>query len=165
MSMPKDKVIISVSVDSKVKELLVKSSKDLDIPLSRFARNLIYVALDDFKLLKKAGLITVLKFFRDSVESYIKHEGIREALFVTKDEKPVTISVVVSAEVKEDLDKYSEYLGLPLNIFGRNLIYVGLDEFEILRKAGFGKLHKMIAGFKDFVRTVVNEYSTNRRST
>lgn len=157
MGLPKDKVIISVSIDSDVKELLLKYSKEIDLPLSKFVRNLIYVSLDDFKLLKKGGCISISKYFRDTVEAYIKHEGIKEFLLGSKDKKPVTISVVVDRDIKEQLDEYADYLGLTLNIFGRNLIYVGLDGFQILKKAGFVKLAKLSSAFKIFVKSYVNE--------
>ncbi|MCB2170993.1 MAG: hypothetical protein KQI78_25320 [Deltaproteobacteria bacterium] len=161
MSLPKNKVIISVQVDYNIRNLLKKYSKELDLPLSKFARNLIYIALDDFKILNKGGVIPLLKFFTDGVERHVKHEGIREALIALKDKKPVTISVVIDKDVKEQLDKYADYLGLPLNIFGRNLIYVGLDQFKILRMAGFVKLSKMASAFKLFVKALVDDNSAN----
>lgn len=157
MPLPENKVIITVTLDSDVKTLLIKYSKEMDIPLSKLSRNLIYIALDDFKLLKKTGIITVLKVFQDMVESYVSHEGLRKFLIVNEDKKPTTISVVVDLDVKEILDLYSDYLGLPMNIFGRNLIYVGLDQLTILRGAGFVKLAKMITAFKKFVSSYLKD--------
>ena len=60
---PDNQVTLSVIIDKEVKELLDKYAKELDLSTSRFARNLIYVGLDDFKLLKKVGIIrTILAF-------------------------------------------------------------------------------------------------------
>lgn len=161
MPLPKDKTIITITIDTDVKALLVKYSKEMDVPLSKLARNLIYIALDDFKLLKKTGFIPVLKVFRDMVESYVSHEGVKKFLTVIEDKKPTTISVVVDSSVKETLDSYSDYLGLPLNIFGRNLIYIGLDQLTILRAAGFVKLTKMVTAFKIFVSSYQKSNTDN----
>ena len=65
MPLPKDKAIISVVVDKDVKELLDKYAAELDISVSRFARNLIYIGLDDFKLLKKTGLLKIVLSFKN----------------------------------------------------------------------------------------------------
>lgn len=153
MALPKDKVIISVPIDSDIKKFLAEYAKEFDIPLSRFARNLIYVALDTFKLLKKTGIIPILKVFRDLIDRHVTNERVKNSLLVTADKNPVTISVVIDSEVKILLDQYADYLGLPLNILARNLIYIGLDEFKILKFAGFGKLSVLAASFKDFVKS------------
>lgn len=165
MTLPKDKVIISVPIDSDIKKLLVKYSKELDIPLSRFTRNLIYVALDSFKLLKKTGVISVLKVFRDLIDRHVTNERIKNSLLATTDKNSVTISVVIDSEVKILLEQYADYLGLPLNIFGRNLIYIGLDEFKLLKSAGFGKLSILAASFKDFVKSYQKKKSENDIAT
>lgn len=62
--LPEDKVTISVIVDRDVKELLEKYSQELDLSVSRFARNLLYLGLDEFKLCKKVGIIRTGLAFR-----------------------------------------------------------------------------------------------------
>lgn len=62
--LPEDKVTISVVIDKEVKEILEKYSKELDLSTSKFARNLIYVGLDDYKLFKKVGIVRAGLAFR-----------------------------------------------------------------------------------------------------
>ncbi|BHH85763.1 hypothetical protein [Desulforhopalus sp. 52FAK] len=62
--LPDDKVTISVIVDREVKEQLEKYAKELDLSVSRLSRNLIYMALDDLKVLKKTGLVRLVMGFR-----------------------------------------------------------------------------------------------------
>jgi len=62
--LPDDKVTISVVIDKDVKDLIEKHAKELDLSTSKFARNLIYVGLDDFKLCKKVGIIRAGLAFR-----------------------------------------------------------------------------------------------------
>lgn len=73
--LPDDKVTMSVVIDREVKELIEKYAKELDLSASKFARNLIYVGLDDFKLCKKVGMIAVVKMFRNLLESVETKRG------------------------------------------------------------------------------------------
>jgi len=145
-------VQISVTVDAKVNQLLERYSKEFDLTKSRFARNLIYVSLDGFKLFKATGIALVATKFRKLCETYISHEGLQDFLIRTKDSDPVTFSVVIDEEAHELIKQYADYIELPKKIFMRNLIYVGLDEFRILKIAGFDKLVKLADGFNDFIR-------------
>ncbi len=150
--MTKKSVQISVTVDSKVNVLLEKYSQEFDLTKSRFARNLIYVSLDSFKLFKATGLALAGKKFRNLCEAYISHDGIREFITSTKDKEPVTFSVVVDEQANELIKRYADYMELPKKVFVRNLIYVGLEEFQILKVAGFVKLVKLAEGFKNFIK-------------
>lgn len=67
--LPDDKVTMSVVIDREVKELIEQYAKELDLSASKFARNLIYVGLDDYKLCKKVGIIAVGKMFRNLMQS------------------------------------------------------------------------------------------------
>lgn len=62
--LPDDKVTISVIVDREVKDQLEKYAKELDLSVSKLARNLIYMALDDLNILKKTGLVRLVLGFR-----------------------------------------------------------------------------------------------------
>ncbi len=62
--LPDDKVTMSVVIDREVKEIIEKHAKELDLSASKFARNLIYVGLDDFKLCKKVGIVRAGLAFR-----------------------------------------------------------------------------------------------------
>jgi hypothetical protein len=64
--------MISVLIDKEVKELLDVYAADLDLSVSRFARNLMYVGLDEFKLLRKVGLIQTMTKFSAMLESVKK---------------------------------------------------------------------------------------------
>lgn len=75
--LPEDKVTMSVVIDRDVKELIEKYAKELDISASRFARNLMYVGLDEFKLCKKAGVIRVGLTFRALLKS-LGHDPIKK---------------------------------------------------------------------------------------
>ena len=156
MSLAKNNVTISVQVDQKVKEFLVQYSKELDLTLSKFARNLIYVALKNFELLKMTPIAPAIKVFVSTVEAHVTNEKLKEFLIVNKDKKPVTISVVIDSEAKKIMDQYAEYIDLPLNIFARNLVYVGLDYFKILEKVGllnFSKVSRFFTeGLKGYMK-------------
>lgn len=67
--LPDDKVTMSVVIDREVKEIIEKAAKELDISASKFARNLIYVGLDDYKLCKKVGMIRASLAFRALMET------------------------------------------------------------------------------------------------
>ncbi len=163
MPLPPDKAILSVAIDAKVKAMLEDYAEMFDRPLSQLARNMIYIALDQFKLLNNVGVIPALNIFKDQIERFVTNKKVKDYLLVIKDEKPVTISVVIDAEVKATIEEYADYLGLPLNIFGRNLIYVGLDQFRILNALGFGKLEKLAKAFKGFIESYQKVSSTEQK--
>ena len=77
MPLPDDKVIISVVIDKDVKEVLEKCAAEIDLSVSKFARNLIYIALDDFKLMKKVGIIKLAKTFRTIYRSIKGIEAVK----------------------------------------------------------------------------------------
>jgi len=66
---------------------------------------------------------------------------------VSKDTERITISV--NKEVKEYLQKYSDLYGIPVSVLSRNMMYVGLDQFHILHKLGFGHIAKGLESFKE----------------
>lgn len=70
--LPDDKVTMSVVIDREVKEIIEKAAKELDMSTSQFARNLIYTGLDDYKLLKKIGVVRGVIGFRALMNSFKK---------------------------------------------------------------------------------------------
>ena len=62
-------VDISVVIEKDIKNELDRYSNKFGISLKRFARNCIYVALDDLDFLTKSGLIQVAFNFRRLLES------------------------------------------------------------------------------------------------
>lgn len=73
-SEPEDPVNISVILDQETKGLLDIYAENFDIPVKRLARNLIYAALDDYKFLKKTGLVRIAFHFKNLVASQKKFE-------------------------------------------------------------------------------------------
>ena len=153
MVVSKENVTISASIDHENKALLEKYAGEIDLTLSRFARNLIYISLDDFKILKKIGCIKIAKTFRDQlsrIPAYDKNVKIR----MEEEEKNfTTISIVIDQDTKELIGKYADDVGISMKIFARNLIYVGLDEFKLLRGIGMVRL---VFAFKKFLATFEN---------
>jgi hypothetical protein len=74
LSNSENTVTISVTISKETKELLDHYVKELDIPIKKFTRNLIYTALDDYKSLKKTGLIKIAYTFRKYLESHQEFE-------------------------------------------------------------------------------------------
>lgn len=148
------KTTISASIDRETKVLLEKYAGELDLTLSKFSRNLIYIALDNFKVLKGAGVIKIARIFRDQLTKFPFYENMAQTRIRKAAENHVTISIVIDQEIKELLEQYSEDVGLSLKIFARNLIYVGLDQFKLLEKVGLVRVAfafaKLIEGFRDF---------------
>ncbi|MEW6427342.1 MAG: hypothetical protein AB1568_04835 [Thermodesulfobacteriota bacterium] len=141
---------ITVAIDKDTKALLEKYAVEMDLTRSKLARNLIYIALDDFKILKFMGVIRAAKVFRDIME--VLHEKLL-GKFGTEDMEEIdndTMSVIIDTEIKELLDRYSAQVGLPLRIFCRNLVYIGLDEFKLLRKVGAVRL---AGAFRQFMES------------
>ena len=58
-----------VTIDKETKELLDTYVERLDIPLKKLTRNLIYCALDDYKFLKKTGLLRIAFTFKKYLQS------------------------------------------------------------------------------------------------
>ncbi len=73
MPVPSDKVTISIVIEKEIKEILEQHAAELDMSVSRFARNCIYVALDDYKILKRIGLVRVALGFRSLMETIKNH--------------------------------------------------------------------------------------------
>jgi len=72
---------------------------------------------------------------------------------VSKDTERITISV--NKEVKEYLQRYSDIYGIPVSALARNMMYVGLDQFHILHKLGFGHLTKKLDAFTESFKSLM----------
>ena len=59
---------IVVTIDKDTKAVLDKYAEELELPIKKLARNLIYTALDDYNFLKKTGLLKVAYKFRRYLE-------------------------------------------------------------------------------------------------
>jgi len=71
-------------------------------------------------------------------------------------EDKVSISVVIDRSIKEELDRYSKLYGIPTSQLARNMIYIGLDQFNFLHKMGYGHLARGLDSFKELFKNLVN---------
>ncbi len=79
-------------------------------------------------------------------------------------EDKVSISVVIDRKVKDELDKYAKLYGISTSKLARNMVYVGLDQFQFLHKMGFGHIAKGLDRFSELFRNLVNS-ETKKRAT
>ena len=74
LSNSENTVTITLTINKDIKQLLDKCVADLEIPLKKFTRNLIYTAFDDYKFLKKTHLMRIAYLFKKQLESYQEFE-------------------------------------------------------------------------------------------
>jgi len=67
-----EKVQISIIIERNVKELMDEYAKALDIPFKLFAANMVYIGLNDFKLLHKIGIVHIAKAFEKFIQAFEK---------------------------------------------------------------------------------------------
>lgn len=146
-------VTISISIDQDVKKELENYASDMDLTISRLSRNLIYIALDDFKILNpiklgKQMLPLNIDHFKRSATEYSNFSEFAQ----NQDEmtKPVQISVIIRQDIKEQMECYAKQLNMPLKMFATNMLYVGLKSINLLNKVG---LIKLATAFRNFIRT------------
>ena len=150
MSKKKETATITISIDENVKLLLEKSAHEIDLTLSKYARNIIYSSIDDYKILKNTKLINL-----DLFRIYLSPENIDlKDLEIKIPSRNVIISVVIRKDIKEKLSKIAEDLGLTLKQLARNLIYVGLYEHSVLKQFGVIKVAKIARGFQAYIRKI-----------
>ncbi len=151
-------VKVSISIDKDIKHSLEEIAQELDITMSKFARNLIYLALDDFKDLEKIKLgkkmlASNLTNFKATIDYYAKSYGDDEIDSLEFD--LVQISVVMDAEVKEILEKMAKEMCMPFKLLTANMLYVGLRSVKLVRKTGVLRLaygfQKNIEAIKSFI--------------
>ena len=73
---------------------------------------------------------------------------------VSDDTERITISL--DRKVKEKLDEYAKLYDIPTSRLARNMLYVGMDQFQILHKMGFGHISKGLDKFKELFQNLVN---------
>ncbi len=152
MSKTTKKSTLSISIDHEIRDLLVSLSNDLDLTISKLARNLIYTSLDDYKILCKVGLNKHIYAFRTSCKSLSKHTA-TEGSTDEELEPTAQISVVLDSDVKDIMERYSKKLGIPMKTFARNLIYIGLKDLKLLKKIG---ILQISLAFDSFIKTYLN---------
>jgi hypothetical protein len=67
-----NKVQISIIIESEVKDLMSEYSKALDIPLKLFAANMVYIGLNDLKLLHNIGIVRIASAFEKFIQAFEK---------------------------------------------------------------------------------------------
>jgi len=148
MVLAKDKITLTVAIDKDVKELLEKYGQELDLTLSKLARNLILISLNDLNLLSKIGFLGACLTVKNFLESLPKpNKNIKPS---SEPEDAVNISVIIDKQTKELLDTYAEKFDVPVKRIARNAIYSALDDYKFLRKTG---LMRIAFHFKNLVES------------
>lgn len=140
--------IMTISVDQDIKQSLDLIALEIDITISKLARNLIYTTLDDYKLLKLSRISKFVYAFRSSC-SILEQTTINENV-ESQSEEEVNIGVVIDNDIKDEMNIYAKQLGIPLKTFARNLIYIGLKDLKLLKKTG---ILKFTLAFEAFIKT------------
>lgn len=139
MARPKDKVTLSVAIDKEVKELLEQYGKELDLTLSKLARNLILISLNDLNLLSKIGFLGACLSVKNFLDSLPPKSG-KKVTPSNEPEDPVSISMILDQETKELLDTFAEKFDIPVKRLARNSIYAALDDYKFLKKTGLVRI-------------------------
>lgn len=148
MTSVKDKITLTVAIDKDVKELLEKYGQELDLTLSKLARNLILIALNDLNLLSTVGFLGACFTVKNFLESLPKSN--KKTKPSSEPEDAVNISVILDKQTKELLDTYAEKFDIPVKRIARNAIYSALDDYKFLRKTG---LMRIAFHFKNLVES------------
>lgn len=144
----KNTSVMTISVDSDIRKSLDLIALEIDITISKLARNLIYSSLEDYKLLNTMGIGKQIYAFRSSC-NIIEHQSIATNNCTDLDQE-VNIGVVIDNNIKEVMNDYSKQLGIPLKTFARNLIYIGLNDLKLLKKVG---ILRFTLAFEAFIGT------------
>ncbi len=148
MSKKEETVTITITIDENVKLLLEKAAHDVDLTLSKYARNIIYSTISDLKILKNLKLINL-----DLFKIYLSPENIDlKGIELKEPSRDVNISVIIRKDIKEKLSKVADDLGLTLKQVTRNLIYVGLHEHHFLKNLGLIQVTKIAIGFTGYIK-------------
>lgn len=146
MSLSKNKTVLTVAIDKEVKGLLEKYGEEQDLTLSKLARNLILISLNDLSLLSKIGFLDACLSVKNFLDSRSKtNKNIKPS---SEPEDTVNISVILDKETKDLLDAFAEKFDLPVKRFARNAIYSALDDYKFLQKTG---LMRIAFHFKNLV--------------
>lgn len=146
MSLSKDKIVLTVAIDKEVKGLLEKYGQELDLTLSKLARNLILISLNDLTLLSKIGFLGACFSVKNFLDSRPKAK--KDIKSTNEPEDAVNISVILDKEMKTLLDSYAEKFDIPVKRLARNAIYSALDDYKFLKKTG---LMRIAFHFKNLV--------------
>jgi hypothetical protein len=65
-----NKVQVSVIIESDTKDVMNEYAKALDIPLKLFVANMVYIGLNDFKLLHKIGIMRIANSFQKFIQAF-----------------------------------------------------------------------------------------------
>ena len=149
MVLSKNNVTIIIEIDKDVKPSLLKHSQELDLTISKFTRNLLYHALNEFKLYRSTGITTIVAAFRNAIDSIPSNKRKIDAKIAELEKRRVTVSIVIDADVKQTIEKLAAEIGLPFKTFTRNLLYVALDDFKLVKKAGVVRVAVLFRGLLD----------------
>ena len=159
MAQEKETVTITISIDRDVKDLLERYANEVDITVSRLARNLMTEAFRHFKIFDKLHLgnqmLTInADNFRNSMTAYAEKKLKDEKPVFERGEEKVQVSIVIEKEAKEIMANYAKSLDIPLKLFAANMLYIGLNDLKLLHNIGIARLaisfEKFVKAFEDF---------------
>jgi hypothetical protein len=159
MSGKQETVTITISLDQDIKLLIEKYAQELDLTLSRLARNLMYEAFRHFRLFDKIKLETQMMEikadnFRNSMTRVANGANKAKTSSANGLENKVQISIIIDSVTKKVMNEYAKSLDIPLKLFAANMVYIGLNDFKLLKKIGIMRIAtsfmKFIEAFEQF---------------
>ena len=164
MEQAKKTVTITISLDQDIKELIEGYAQELDLTLSRLARNLMYEAFRHFQVFDKinlGGQMLEIKAdnFRNTMISFAKNAIKPETSSTDELEKKVQISIIIDSKTKEVMSDYAKSLNIPLKLFAANMVYIGLNDFKLLKKMG---IMRLALSFEKFIQVFENFKPNNQ---
>lgn len=129
--MKKESVVISVTLRQGMVNQLDKIASRFAVKPNRLIGNFIAYGFDEFKALKKYGILPKIFY----IQNFLKQHGIdvkQEAEDKVKHERAMSISVRISKELNEELDKWAlEFERTKSNLI-ESCIGLTIDHFKAL---------------------------------
>jgi predicted DNA-binding protein len=135
MSPRENETAISIKLDTECVDRLDRYAKKADISRHNLLRNITEVGLDHLKAFRMVGFFQIGIMLRDLKEP-------KKVETPNKIEK--SIPVYLPNELVEKIDEYSQAAKLNRQQLLRNIVYVGLDEIELLFKTGIAPTVLMV---------------------
>ena len=69
----------------------------------------------------------------------------------------VQISVVVDKEAAEKIQKLADMFGIPKSRMAKNLMYMGLDDAQLLSSLGITQTYAAVRNMRDIIKNMVKK--------
>ncbi len=125
----------TIKLDSGWMKRLDILATEADLSRQQLMKNMVAVGLDHLKAFKTVGFFKIGLLLRQVDEKRGKVESWKE----TGETKPVPITL--DEETWQLLDRYSEALEISRHRLMKNLLYIGVEELEVLGKIGAFKIN------------------------